>query len=78
MATASAMAEVSVVRIDKQAIIALLHERSISCSTRSRSGWPGCSCCEPALARKGKIEPVIPRISQEVLAEMVGNVLQDG
>ena len=65
MATAAAMTEVSVVRVDRQTMIGLLHERSLF-SERFMAHL---------LARFGKegaTEPVIPKISQEVLAEMVG------
>jgi hypothetical protein len=44
----------------------------ISYLTRARSGWLGCFWCWPALAKEGETEPVIPKISQEVLVEMVG------
>ena len=94
MATASAMSETSVVRIDRQAMIALLHERSIfseqfmahllARNVRFEEDLVDqlFNSSEKRLARvllllahfgkEGKTEPVIPKISQEVLAEMVG------
>jgi CRP/FNR family cyclic AMP-dependent transcriptional regulator len=94
MATASAMAETSVVRIDRQAMIAMLHERSmfseqfmahlLARNVRFEEDLVDqlFNSSEKRLARvllllahfgkEGKTEPVIPKISQEVLAEMVG------
>ena len=94
MATASAMSETSVVRIDRQAMIALLHERSIlseqfmahllARNVRFEEDLVDqlFNSSEKRLARvllllahfgkEGKTKPVIPKISQEVLAEMVG------
>ena len=94
MATASAMTEVSVVRLDKQAMVTLLHERStfserfmahlLARNVRFEEDLVDqlFNSSEKRLARvllllarfgkEGKIEPVIPKISQEVLAEMVG------
>ena len=44
---------------------------SISCSIRARNVLPGCSCCWRTLARRGRPEPIIAKISQETLAEMI-------
>lgn len=93
-ATASAMIEVSVVRIGKPAMIRLLHERSrfserfmaylLARNVRIEEDLVDqlFNSSEKRLARvllllarfgkEGQTEPVIPRISQEVLAEMVG------
>jgi CRP/FNR family transcriptional regulator, cyclic AMP receptor protein len=94
MATASAMTEVSVVRVERQAMVALLHERS-SFSERFMAHLLArnvrfeedlvdqlFNSSEKRLARvllllarfgkAGQTEPMIPKISQEVLAEMVG------
>jgi CRP/FNR family cyclic AMP-dependent transcriptional regulator len=94
MATASAMSEVSVVRVERQAMVALLHERStfaerfmahlLARNVRFEEDLVDqlFNSSEKRLARvllllarfgkEGATEPVIPRISQEVLAEMVG------
>jgi CRP/FNR family transcriptional regulator, cyclic AMP receptor protein len=94
MATASAMAEASLVRIDRQAMIGLLHERTVfseqfmahllARNVRFEEDLVDqlFNSSEKRLARvllllahfgkEGKTEPVIPKISQEVLAEMVG------
>jgi CRP-like cAMP-binding protein len=94
MATASAMSDVSVARIDKQAMVGLLHEASIfserfmahllARNVRFEEDLVDqlFNSSEKRLARvllllarfgkEGKTEPVIPKISQEVLAEMVG------
>jgi CRP/FNR family cyclic AMP-dependent transcriptional regulator len=94
MATASAMAETSVVRIDKQAMIGLLHERSmfserfmahlLARNVRIEEDLVDqlFNSSEKRLARmllllarfgkEGETEPVIPKVGQEVLAEMVG------
>ena len=94
MATASAMTDVSVVRVERQAMIRLLHERSLfserfmahllARNVRFEEDLVDqlFNSSEKRLARvllllarfgkEGKTEPVIPKISQEVLAEMVG------
>jgi CRP-like cAMP-binding protein len=94
MATASAMTEVSVVRVERQAMIRLLHERSLfserfmahllARNVRFEEDLVDqlFNSSEKRLARvllllarfgkDGQTEPVIPKISQEVLAEMVG------
>jgi len=94
MATASAMTEVSLVRIGRQAMIALLHERSafterfmahlLARNVRVEEDLVDqlFNSSEKRLARvllllarfgkEGATEPVIPKVSQEVLAEMVG------
>jgi CRP/FNR family cyclic AMP-dependent transcriptional regulator len=94
MATASAMTEASLVRIGRQAMIALLHERAVFAerfmahllarNVRFEEDLVDqlFNSSEKRLARvllllarfgkEGAIEPVIPKISQEVLAEMVG------
>jgi CRP/FNR family transcriptional regulator, cyclic AMP receptor protein len=94
MATASAMTEASVVRIERKAMIGLLHERStfserfmahlLARNVRFEEDLVDqlFNSSEKRLARvllllarfgkEGKTEPVIPKISQEVLAEMVG------
>ena len=93
MATASAVTEVSVVRVERQAMIRLLHERSVSERFMAHPLARNVrieedlvdqlfNSREKRLARvllllarfgkEGKTEPMIPRISQEVLAEMVG------
>jgi CRP/FNR family cyclic AMP-dependent transcriptional regulator len=94
MATASAMAETAVVRIDKQAMIGLLHDRSmfserfmahlLARNVRIEEDLVDqlFNSSEKRLARvllllarfgkEGDTEPVIPKVSQEVLAEMVG------
>ena len=94
MATASAMVETSLVRIDRQVMVGLLHERSmfseqflahlLARNVRFEDDLVDqlFNSSEKRLARvllllahygkEGKTEPVIPKISQEVLAEMVG------
>ena len=93
MTAASAMTEVSVVRVEKQAMIGLLHERFFSEHFISHLLARNIrfeedlvdqlfNPSEKRLARvllllarfgkEGKTEPVIPKISQNVLAEMVG------
>jgi CRP/FNR family cyclic AMP-dependent transcriptional regulator len=94
MASASAMTEASVVRIEKQAMMELLHEKSIfserfmahllARNVRFEEDLVDqlFNSSEKRLARvllllarfgkEGKTEPVIAKISQEVLAEMVG------
>ncbi len=94
MATASAMTDVSVVRIERQAMIGLLHERSLfserfmahllARNVRIEEDLVDqlFNSSEKRLARvllllarfgkEGATEPMIPKISQEVLAEMVG------
>jgi len=94
MASASAMTDVSLVRIARQAMIRLLHERSpfterfmahlLARNVRFEEDLVDqlFNSSEKRLARvllllarfgkEGKTEPVIPKISQEVLAEMVG------
>jgi CRP/FNR family transcriptional regulator, cyclic AMP receptor protein len=94
MATASAMTEVITVRIEREAMIGLLHERSLFAerfmshllarNVRFEEDLVDqlFNSSEKRLARvllllarfgkEGKTEPVIPKISQEVLAEMVG------
>jgi CRP/FNR family cyclic AMP-dependent transcriptional regulator len=94
MATASVMTEASVVRIDKQAMMELLHEKStfserfmahlLARNVRFEEDLVDqlFNSSEKRLARvllllarfgkEGKTEPVIAKISQEVLAEMVG------
>ena len=94
MATASAMTEVSLVRIGRQAMIGLLHERSVfterfmahllARNVRVEEDLVDqlFNSSEKRLARvllllarfgkEGATEPVIPKVSQEVLAEMVG------
>jgi CRP/FNR family cyclic AMP-dependent transcriptional regulator len=94
MATASAVTEVSVVRVERQAMIRLLHERSIfserfmahllARNVRIEEDLVDqlFNSSEKRLARvllllarfgkEGATEPMIPKISQEVLAEMVG------
>ena len=94
MATASAMTDASVVRIDKRVMMRLLHEKSIfserfmahllARNVRFEEDLVDqlFNSSEKRLARvllllarfgkEGKTEPVIAKISQEVLAEMVG------
>ena len=94
MATASAMADTTAVRIDKQAMIGLLHDRSkfserfmahlLARNARIEEDLVDqlFNSSEKRLARvllllarfgkEGDTEPVIPKVSQEVLAEMVG------
>jgi CRP/FNR family cyclic AMP-dependent transcriptional regulator len=94
MATASAMTEGVVVRIQREAMIGLLHERStfserfmahlLARNVRFEEDLVDqlFNSSEKRLARvllllarygkEGKIEPVVPKISQEILAEMVG------
>jgi CRP-like cAMP-binding protein len=94
MATASAMTDVAVVRVERQAMMRLLHERStfserfmahlLARNVRFEEDLVDqlFNSSEKRLARvllllarfgkEGAIEPVIPKISQEVLAEMVG------
>jgi CRP-like cAMP-binding protein len=94
MASASAMADVSLVRIARRAMTRLLHERSpfserfmahlLARNVRFEEDLVDqlFNSSEKRLARvllllarfgkEGTTEPVIPRISQEVLAEMVG------
>jgi CRP-like cAMP-binding protein len=94
MATASALTDVTVVRVERQAMVLLLHERSLF-SARFMAHLLArnvrfeedlvdqlFNSSEKRLARillllarfgkKGRTEPVIARISQGVLAEMVG------
>ena len=94
MATAETMTDVSVVRVDKPAMVALLHGKStfserfmahlLARNVRFEEDLVDqlFNSSEKRLARvllllarfgkEGKTEPVIPKISQEVLAEMVG------
>jgi CRP-like cAMP-binding protein len=94
MGSASAMTDVSLVRIARQAMIRLLHERSpfserfmahlLARNVRFEEDLVDqlFNSSEKRLARvllllarfgkEGQTEPVIPKISQEVLAEMVG------
>jgi CRP/FNR family transcriptional regulator, cyclic AMP receptor protein len=94
MATASAMTDVSVVRVERQAMVNLLHDPSLfserfmthllARNVRFEEDLVDqlFNSSEKRLARvllllarfgkEGKTEPVIPKISQEVLAEMVG------
>ena len=94
MATAAVMTEASVVRIDKQAMMELLHKKStfserfmahlLARNVRFEEDLVDqlFNSSEKRLARvllllarfgkEGKTEPVIAKISQEVLAEMVG------
>jgi CRP-like cAMP-binding protein len=94
MATASAMTEASVVRVERQAMVGLLHESSILCerftahllarNVRFEEDLVDqlFNSSEKRLARvllllarfgkEGATDPVIPKVSQEVLAEMVG------
>ena len=45
---------------------------SISCSTRARSGWRGRCSCWRVTAEAGRAAAQLPKMSQEMLAEMVG------
>ena len=94
MATASAMTKVTAVRVERQTMIGLLHERSpfserfmahlLARNVRFEEDLVDqlFNSSEKRLARvllllarfgkAGKTEPVIPKISQEVLAQMVG------
>ena len=94
MGTASAMTEVMTVRIEKEAMIGLLHERSVFAerfmahllarNVRFEEDLVDqlFNSTEKRLARvllllarfgkEGATEPMVPKISQEVLAEMVG------
>jgi CRP-like cAMP-binding protein len=94
MATASAVTDASVVRVERQAMIRLLHERSpfserfmahlLARNVRIEEDLVDqlFNSTEKRLARvllllarfgkEGATEPMIPKISQEVLAEMVG------
>jgi CRP-like cAMP-binding protein len=94
MASASAMTDVTVVRIEREAMIRLLHEPSsfterfmahlLARNVRIEEDLVDqlFNSSEKRLARvllllarfgkEGKTEPMIPKISQEVLAEMVG------
>ena len=94
MATASAMTQVLVVRVERQAMVGLLHEGSLFSerfmahllvrNVRFEEDLVDqlFNSSEKRLARvllllarfgkEGATEPVIPKISQEVLAEMVG------
>jgi CRP-like cAMP-binding protein len=94
MATASAMTDAAVVRVERQAMLRLLHERSVfserfmahllARNVRFEEDLVDqlFNSSEKRLARvllllarfgkEGATEPVIPKISQEVLAEMVG------
>ena len=45
---------------------------SISFSTQPKNGLRGCCCCWPILERKAEPEPILAKISQETLAEMIG------
>ncbi len=94
MATASAMTDAAVVRVERQAMLRLLHERSVfserfmahllARNVRFEEDLVDqlFNSSEKRLARvllllarfgkEGATEPVVPRVSQEVLAEMVG------
>ncbi len=93
MATASALTEVSVVRVDRGVMVELLHGRSpfserfmahlLARNVRIEEDLDQLfNSSEKRLARvllllaqfgkEGKTEPLIPKISQEILAEMVG------
>ena len=96
MATASTLTEVSVVRVEREVMIRLLHERSLfserfmahllARNVRFEEDLVDqlFNSSEKRLARvllllarfgkEGQTEPVIPKISQEVLAEMVGTM----
>ena len=45
---------------------------STSCSTRAKSGWPELLLLLANFGKEGKPEPIIAKISQETLAEMIG------
>src|SRR5439155_17838020 len=45
---------------------------SISCSIQAKNGWLGSLLLLANFGKEGKLEPVIPRISQETLAARVG------
>jgi CRP-like cAMP-binding protein len=92
IATVATLTESVIVRLEKAAIVRVIHQEpasprcslpiflarqfaskpisSISCSIRARNVLRGCSCCWRTLARKP--EPIIAKISQETLAEMIG------
>jgi CRP/FNR family cyclic AMP-dependent transcriptional regulator len=94
MATASAVTAVSVVRVERRAMVRLLHERSVfserfmahllARNVRIEEDLVDhlFNSSEKRLARvllllarfgkEGATEPMIPKISQELLAEMVG------
>lgn len=94
MATASAITECSIVRIEKTAMIRMLHDQpafselfltyvlSRNLSNRRRLDGPAFNSSELRLARallllarfgkEGEPIPVIPRITQQTLAEMIG------
>lgn len=94
MATASAMTDAAVVRVERQTMLRLLHERSVfserfmahllARNVRFEEDLVDqlFNSSEKRLARvllllarfgkEGATEPVVPRISQEILAEMVG------
>ena len=94
MATATAMTEVSVVLVERQAMIRLVHERSLFSErfmahmlarnvrfeedlvdqlfNSSEKRLARVLLLLARLGKEGQTEPVIPKISQEVLAEMVG------
>jgi CRP-like cAMP-binding protein len=94
MATSSAMTDAAVVRVERRAMLRLLHERSVfserfmahllARNVRFEEDLVDqlFNSSEKRLARvllllarfgkEGATEPVVPRISQEVLAEMVG------
>ena len=54
------------------ATVVLRRTWSINCSIRARNGWHGFFCFWRILARKARPEPIIAKISQETLAEMIG------
>jgi CRP/FNR family transcriptional regulator, cyclic AMP receptor protein len=45
---------------------------STNCSTPVRSVWRELCCCCQIFGKDGRQEPVIAKVSQEMLAEMVG------
>src|SRR5690348_17046625 len=45
---------------------------SINFSTRAKNVWRGLFSCWRISARRGKPEPIITKVSQETLAEMIG------
>jgi hypothetical protein len=49
-----------------------LLSRNIRIERRSKNAWRESSCCLANFGKQGKPEPVLPKGSQETLAEIVG------
>ena len=59
-------------RTSSNGTVALKRTWWTTSSTPARNGWLGCSSCWPHFGKDHAPEPILPKISQEILAEMVG------